>query len=121
VWNPSLRPVFPRCQNFCRERHEHRRADRDTGTFGGHMRKREHASEVKDVIQSAVIMSSDGKLDRLDAKALVSAMKIGGKIDRCCTHASIRLRKDDINALANVSKFLTEKEYPADFRTIRML
>jgi len=84
------------------------------GTVGGAIcgNAGSYGCEVKDVIQSAVIMYPDGKLDRLAAKDLgFSYRRSAVKPTDVVLNANIRLHKDDTNAVAErVRKFLAEKK-----------
>lgn len=83
------------------------------GTLGGAVcgNAGSYGCEIKDVIQSAVIMSSDGKLDRLDAEALGFGYRRSGiKPTDIVLNATLRLRKDDIDAVAGrAQRYLAEK------------
>lgn len=84
------------------------------GTVGGAIcgNAGSYGCEIKDVIQSAVIMSSEGKLDRLAAKDLGFGYRRSAvKPTDVVLNATIRLHKDDPKAVAErVRKFLEEKK-----------
>lgn len=84
------------------------------GTVGGAIcgNAGSYGCEIKDVIQSAVIMSSEGKLDRLAAKDLGFGYRRSAvKPTDVVLNANIRLHKDDPKAVAErVRKFLEEKK-----------
>jgi UDP-N-acetylmuramate dehydrogenase len=63
------------------------------------------------VIQSAVIMSPDGKLDRFDAEHLGFGYRRSAiKQTDCVLNANITLRKDDKGAVADrAQRYLAEK------------
>ena len=83
------------------------------GTFGGAIcgNAGSYGYEIKDVVQSAVIMSPDGKLERFDAGALGFGYRRSRiKPADIVLNATVRLFKDDKEAVAGrVQRFLAEK------------
>ncbi len=84
------------------------------GTVGGAIcgNAGSYGCEIKDVIQSVVIMSAAGKLDRFAAEDLKFGYRRSAvKPTDVVLNANIRLNKDDTKAVAErVRKFLTEKK-----------
>lgn len=101
--------------NFCKER-GYAGVEGLTGipgTFGGAVcgNSGSYGYEIKDVVQSAVIMSPDGRLDRSEAKDLGFGYRRSAiQPDEIVLNANITLRKDDADAVAErVREFLKEK------------
>ncbi len=84
------------------------------GTFGGAVcgNAGSYGCEIKDLVQSALIMSSDGKLNRLSAGDLgFGYRKSNLKPMDIVVNANILLHKDDKNAVAGrMRKYLSEKK-----------
>ena len=83
------------------------------GTFGGAIcgNAGSYGCEIKDVVKSVVIMSSDGKLDRFDAGDLGFGYRRSGiKPADIVLNANILLHKDDKDLVAGrAQKYLAEK------------
>jgi UDP-N-acetylmuramate dehydrogenase len=83
------------------------------GTFGGAIcgNAGSYGCEIKDVVRSVVIMSSDGKLDRIAAKDLGFGYRRSGiKPEDIVLNANILLHKDDKDLVAGrAQKYLAEK------------
>ncbi|PKL52347.1 MAG: UDP-N-acetylenolpyruvoylglucosamine reductase [Nitrospira bacterium HGW-Nitrospira-1] len=83
------------------------------GTFGGAIcgNAGSYGCEIRDVIQSVVIMSGDGKIDRFDAEDLGFGYRRSAiKPTDIVLNANIILRKDDKDAVEErVQKYLAEK------------
>lgn len=83
------------------------------GTFGGAIcgNAGSYGCEIKDVIQSVVIMSSDGKLDRFSAGDLGFRYRSSNiKPTDIVLNANILLHKDDKDAVAGrIQSYLAEK------------
>jgi UDP-N-acetylmuramate dehydrogenase len=83
------------------------------GTFGGAVcgNAGSYGYEIKDVVQSLVIMSSDGKLDRFEAAAIgFGYRKSDIKPSDIVLNATIKLYKDDKEAVAGrVQRYREEK------------
>jgi UDP-N-acetylmuramate dehydrogenase len=83
------------------------------GTFGGAVcgNAGSYGCEIKDVLQSAVIMSSDGTLERLDAGALGFGYRRSAiKPTDIVLNATVRLRKDDKEAVVErAQRYLEQK------------
>ena len=83
------------------------------GTFGGAIcgNAGSYGCEIKDVVKSAVIMSPEGRLDRVDVKDLGLVYRRSGiKPMDIVLNANIRLRKDDKDMVAGrAQKYLAEK------------
>ncbi len=83
------------------------------GTFGGAIcgNAGSYGCEIKDVLKSVVIMSSDGRLDRLDAKDLGFGYRRSGiKPTDIVLNANVLMRKDDKGLVAGrAQKYLEEK------------
>ena len=83
------------------------------GTFGGAIcgNAGSYGCEIKDVVKSVVIMSSDGKLDRIAAKDLGFGYRRSGiKPEDIVLNANILLHKDDKDLVAGrAQKYLAEK------------
>lgn len=84
------------------------------GTFGGAIcgNAGSYGCEIKDVIQSVVSMSSDGKLDRFSVGALGFRYRRSNiKSTDIVLNANIILCKDDKDAVAGrIQRYLTEKK-----------
>ena len=84
------------------------------GTFGGAIcgNAGSYGCEIKDVIQSVLIMSSDGRLDRFNAGDLGFGYRRSAiKPADIVLNANIRLHKDDADAVAaRIRRFLEEKK-----------
>ncbi len=84
------------------------------GTFGGAIygNAGSYGCEIKDVIQSVVIMSSDGKLDRISVGDLGFGYRRSNiKSTDIILNANILLRKDDKDAVAGrIQAYLSEKK-----------
>jgi len=84
------------------------------GTFGGAIcgNAGSYGCEIKDVIQSVLIMSSDGRLDRSNAGDLGFGYRRSAiKPADIVLNANIRLHKDDADAVAaRIRRFLEEKK-----------
>lgn len=83
------------------------------GTLGGAIcgNSGSYGCEIKDVIQSVVIMSEDGKLDRFEAADLGFEYRRSNiKRTDCVLNANITLRKDDKDTVAErVQRYIAEK------------
>ena len=83
------------------------------GTFGGAIcgNAGSYGYEIKDVVQSAVIMYPDGRLDRREAADLGFSYRTSGiRPEDIVLNASIKLTKDDIDAVAGrIQGYLAEK------------
>jgi len=83
------------------------------GTFGGAIcgNAGSYGCEIKDVVKSVVLMSSDGRLDRIDAKDLGFGYRRSGiKPAAIVLNANILLRRDDKDLVAGrVQEYLAEK------------
>jgi len=83
------------------------------GTFGGAIcgNAGSYGCEIKDVVQSVVIMYPDGRLDRRETAALGFGYRTSGiKPADIVLNATIKLNKDDKDAVAGrMQKFLAEK------------
>ena len=83
------------------------------GTFGGAIcgNAGSYGCEIKDVVKSVVIMSSDGKLDRIAAKDLGFGYRRSGiKPEDIVLNANILLHKADKDLVAGrAQKYLAEK------------
>jgi len=83
------------------------------GTFGGAIcgNAGSYGCEIKDVVKSVVIMSSDGRLDRIDAKDLGFGYRRSGiRPEDIVLNANILLHKDDKDLVAGrAQKYLAEK------------
>jgi UDP-N-acetylmuramate dehydrogenase len=83
------------------------------GTFGGAVcgNAGSYGYEIKDVVQSVVIMYPDGRLDRREASALGFGYRTSGiKPSDILLNANIKLNKDDKDAVAGrMQGFLAEK------------
>ncbi len=83
------------------------------GTFGGAIcgNAGSYGCEIKDVVKSVVLMSSDGRLDRIDAKDLGFGYRRSGiKPAAIVLNANILLRRDDKDLVAGrAQKYLAEK------------
>ena len=83
------------------------------GTFGGAIcgNAGSYGVEIKDVVKSAVIMSSEGRLDRIDAKDLGFGYRRSGiRPADIVLNATILLHKDDKDVVSDrAQKYLAEK------------
>jgi UDP-N-acetylmuramate dehydrogenase len=83
------------------------------GTFGGAVcgNAGSYGCEIKDVVKSVVIMSSEGRLDRIDAKDLGFGYRRSAiRPSDIVLNANILLRKEDKDLVAGRSKkYLAEK------------
>jgi UDP-N-acetylmuramate dehydrogenase len=83
------------------------------GTFGGAIcgNAGSYGCEIKDVVKSVVLMSSEGKLDRIDAKGLGFGYRRSGiRPADIVLNANILLHKDDKDLVAGrAQKYLAEK------------
>jgi len=83
------------------------------GTFGGAIcgNAGSYGCEIKDVVKSVVIMSPDGKLDRIDAKDLGFGYRRSGiKPADIVLNANILMHKDNKDLIAGrAQKYLAEK------------
>lgn len=83
------------------------------GTFGGAIcgNAGSYGCEIKDVVESVVLMSSEGRLDRIDAGALNFGYRRSGiRPSDIVLNASILLRKDDKDLVSGRAReYLAEK------------
>lgn len=83
------------------------------GTFGGAIcgNAGSYGCEIKDVVKSVVIMSSEGKLDRIDAKDIGFGYRRSGiRPSDIVLNASILLHKDDKDLVSGRAReYLAEK------------